>query len=201
MKPATFAFCLLLATAALEALHANVAQAQYARATPGEEVVGAKPSPSFPEPRDQALHVADAVALLAALGLAAWIILRRRSWRWLVVLIVLSLLYFGVYRGGCVCPIGAIQNVVLSLADPTYTISIVVTAIFLLPIILALFFGRVFCGGVCWLGGLQEPASTACPSGCRCGWTSRCATCGGCTWRPRCTSRPAASSFGCWTCG
>jgi len=67
-----------------------------------------------------------------------------------------GLLYLGFYRSGCVCPIGAIQNVAHSLTDSTYTISIVITLIFLLPIVAALLFGRLFCGGVCPFGVVQE---------------------------------------------
>ena len=32
----------------------------------------------------------------------------------------------------------------------------VVTATFVLPLVVALFFGRAFCGGVCALGAIQE---------------------------------------------
>jgi NADH:ubiquinone oxidoreductase subunit E/NAD-dependent dihydropyrimidine dehydrogenase PreA subunit len=114
------------------------------------------PSPSYPEPRDTRLRYTDVLVLAATLLLAAWIILRFRD-RWsLVILVVFSLCYFGFYRAGCICPIGAIQNVVLSAVDRNYTISIVVTAIFLLPILATLLFGRVFCGGVCPLGAIQD---------------------------------------------
>ena len=44
----------------------------------------------------------------------------------------------------------------MSLTDPHYSIPIVVTAIFFLPLVVALFFGRAFCGGVCALGAIQE---------------------------------------------
>jgi NosR/NirI family transcriptional regulator, nitrous oxide reductase regulator len=37
-----------------------------------------------------------------------------------------------------------------------YSIPIVVTATFFLPLVVALFFGRAFCGGVCALGAIQE---------------------------------------------
>ena len=37
---------------------------------------------------------------------------------------VAMLAYLGFYREGCVCPIGAIQNVVFSLVDRGHTISI-----------------------------------------------------------------------------
>jgi polyferredoxin len=49
-----------------------------------------------------------------------------------------------------------VQNVALSLADHSYTIPLYVLLMFILPIIFALFFGRVFCSGVCPFGALQE---------------------------------------------
>ena len=64
--------------------------------------------------------------------------------------------YFGFYREGCICPIGSIQNVAVALTDPKYSIPMVVTATFVLPLVVALFFGRAFCGGVCALGAIQE---------------------------------------------
>jgi polyferredoxin len=39
--------------------------------------------------------------------------------------------------------------VAVALTDPTYSIPMVVTAVFFLPLVVALFFGRTFCGGVC----------------------------------------------------
>jgi ferredoxin len=67
-----------------------------------------------------------------------------------------SLLYFGFFRRGCVCPIGAIGNVSLSLFDPAYALPAVVTMFFLLPLLAGLFFGRAFCGAVCPLGAIQD---------------------------------------------
>ena len=74
----------------------------------------------------------------------------------MLVLAIVSLVYFGFYRGGCVCPIGAIQNVALALGDPTYAAPFTVVLFFVLPLLFALLFGRVFCGGVCPLGAIQD---------------------------------------------
>jgi polyferredoxin len=102
------------------------------------------------------METLDISLLALALGLGAWIVLARRSRRWLVVLTIGCLVYFGFYRDGCVCPIGAIQNVAVSFVDPDYVVSYSVIAFFTLPLMLAVFFGRVFCGGVCPLGAIQE---------------------------------------------
>ena len=109
-----------------------------------------------PLPRDYWLQVLDVVALAAAMGVSVWLVLKRRSRRWLTALTIGSLAYFGFYREGCICPIGSLQNVVVALADPKYSIPMVVTATFVLPLVVALFFGRAFCGGVCALGAIQE---------------------------------------------
>jgi polyferredoxin len=74
----------------------------------------------------------------------------------LVALAIGSVAYFGFYREGCICPIGSIQNVAVALTDPRYSIPMVVTATFFLPLVMAIFFGRAFCGGVCALGAMQE---------------------------------------------
>lgn len=162
VKRATLAICLLVVVVGIlwppspvPALGQDAEQG-FQQPTPREEEVGQKPSPQYPEPRGESLRYSDAVVLLAVLALGTLIAIKLRSRRWLVVLGVGSLLYFGFYRGGCVCPIGAIQNVVLSLVDRSYTLSIVVTAIVLLPIVFALFAGRIFCGGACPLGAVQD---------------------------------------------
>jgi ferredoxin len=46
--------------------------------------------------------------------------------------------------------------VALSLVSDSYTIPLFVLLLFILPIIFALLFGRVFCAGVCPVGALQE---------------------------------------------
>jgi hypothetical protein len=107
-------------------------------------------------PRDYWLQILDVVLLAAAMGVSIWIVLKRRNRKWLVALAACSLAYFGFYREGCICPIGSIQNVAVALADPKYSIPMVVTATFVLPLVVALFFGRAFCGGVCALGAIQE---------------------------------------------
>jgi ferredoxin len=69
---------------------------------------------------------------------------------------VFSLLYFGFWRKGCVCPVGAIQNIILAIFDSSYVVPIVIVVFFLLPLVFALFFGRVFCAAVCPLGAIQD---------------------------------------------
>ena len=140
----------------IAALATSVLFAQYQKAPPDFGGTYSFPTPTHPEPRTAWVHRLDIAMLVVGLGLGAWLILKRRSRNWVTVLSVGAIAYFGFYRKGCICPIGAIQNVTLSLADPRYMISFGVIAFFFLPLAAALLFGRVFCGGVCPLGAVQD---------------------------------------------
>ena len=126
---------------------------------PQQQTIGGgyvTPDVQKPRPRQYWLQLLDVFLLAAAMGLAVWLVIRRRSRPLALALSIGSLAYFGFYRQGCICPIGSIQNVAVALTDPGYSIPIVVIAVFFLPLVVAVFFGRVFCGGVCPLGAIQE---------------------------------------------
>lgn len=114
------------------------------------------PGMTTPGARAQVFSYVDLAVLFVTLCLAAYLVLRLRSRRHVVALVVFALLYFGFYRRGCVCSIGAIQNVALSLGNQDYALPLVVGGFFLLPLLFALFFGRVFCAAVCPLGAAQD---------------------------------------------
>lgn len=89
--------------------------------------------------------------LLLVLGfsLAGMAIIWTRQFalrRWLLLL---SVIVLGFVVGGLLCPISAVQNVILK-------ISTGYLLLFLVPTVTALFMGRVFCGYVCPFGALQE---------------------------------------------
>ncbi len=114
------------------------------------------PSPTTAAP-DPAWHApVDVAVLVIGLALAAYLVLRRRSRAGVVALSIGALAYFGFWRGGCVCPIGAVQNVSLALGDSSYAVPVVVALFFALPLLAALLVGRVFCAGVCPLGAIQD---------------------------------------------
>jgi NosR/NirI family nitrous oxide reductase transcriptional regulator len=140
----------------LAALGSGVLFAQYQKAPPDFGGSYSFPTPTHPEPRESLVLGLDVVMLAAGLGIGAWLILKRRKRSEVMMLSIGAIAYFGFYRKGCICPIGAIQNVTLSLVDPSYMISYGVIAFFFLPLVAALLFGRVFCGGVCPLGAIQD---------------------------------------------
>lgn len=123
---------------------------------PEFETEYAFPPTTAPPPDAFWWGLADVTLLIVALGLAAVFALRKRSRTGLFWLSLGCLTYFGFIRQGCVCPIGAIQNVTLTLCDPNYLIPFSVLAFFLLPLFAALLFGRVFCAAVCPLGAIQD---------------------------------------------
>jgi NosR/NirI family nitrous oxide reductase transcriptional regulator len=114
------------------------------------------PVTSTPAARAWVLQYLDIAVLAASLGLATWLVYRRRSRKGLMALSIFSLLYFGFWRKGCVCAIGSLQNVALGLFGHGYAVPAGVLAFFLLPLVVALFAGRSFCAGVCPHGALQD---------------------------------------------
>ena len=157
-----FVFAAAGITLALSALPDKAAAEDFVRpvdVVPPDKDIGEgyqTPPVQRPQPRTSWWSGVDVALLAAGLGLSSWIVLKRRSRNWLVALTIGCLLYFGFYKEGCVCPIGAIQNVSVALTEPGYAIPYVVIAFFFLPLIFALLFGRVFCGGVCPLGAIQD---------------------------------------------
>lgn len=117
------------------------------------------PEPLLPGPGAAFLDVMDVSILVLLLSLATWVILVRRSRILVFWISVISLAYFGFYREGCVCSIGAIQNVSLAMFNPSYAIPWTVLFFFLAPLIFTLIAGRTFCAGVCPFGALQDLVS------------------------------------------
>jgi len=98
----------------------------------------------------------DIAMLVLLMSFVAWAVIKKQVRLPVILTSVVSVAYFGFFRHGCVCSIGAVQNVALTLVNDSYTIPLFVLLLFLLPIVFTLFFGRVFCAGVCPFGALQE---------------------------------------------
>jgi NosR/NirI family nitrous oxide reductase transcriptional regulator len=143
------AFCLIVLSPARLPAADRVPRPEF---TSGYEL----PAVQTPAPRSQLLEYLDVAVLAACLVLASWLAIRTRSREGIFLLSIFSIAYFGFFRKGCICPIGAIQNVALALADPSYAIPVVAVAFFALPLVSALVVGRTFCAAVCPFGALQD---------------------------------------------
>lgn len=115
-----------------------------------------RPDLVTPSPRATGLEYLDIVVLVLTLSLATYFIHKQRSRRNTFFLMIFALLYFGFFREGCICSIGAIQNISLALFNSGYAIPISAIGFFILPLIAALFYGRTFCAAVCPLGAIQD---------------------------------------------
>lgn len=118
------------------------------------------PTTTAPMPAGAAVEYLDTLLLTLALSLASYLILKKRSRKMIFGVMISSLIYFGFWRKGCICPVGSIQNVAMALFDTNYAVPITVLSFFLLPILFSLFFGRTFCAAVCPLGAIQDVVVT-----------------------------------------
>ncbi len=115
-----------------------------------------QPETITPAPRMAVLEYLDVAVLVLALSLISYFIIKKRSRKHVFWISVFSILYFGFYREGCVCSVGAIQNVSLALFKPGYSIPLSAFLFFIIPLVYTFFFGRTFCAGVCPLGAIQD---------------------------------------------
>jgi polyferredoxin len=114
------------------------------------------PTNQMPTQRAPGWEYFDVFVLTGALIITTWLALKKRSRQGLVWMSVFSLAYFGFYRHGCICAVGSVQNVSLALFNQGYSIPFSALLFFLIPLLFALAYGRVFCAGVCPLGAIQE---------------------------------------------
>ncbi len=106
-------------------------------------------------PEPFGMEVADLAVLSLVLVVAAFFSLKRLPFIWTSMLMLVGLTYFGIVRGGCICPVGATTNVVFGLAAPEL-VGKLIAVLFLLPLIFTFFVGRVFCSSACPLGAIQH---------------------------------------------
>lgn len=139
----------------LLALLAGWAVAEYRFPMPEFSSGYVRPEMQAPPPKLTS-PIVDVALLAGLMAVTAYAVLKRRSRNWVLGLAVISLLYFGFYRKGCVCPVGATQNIFNILIGDGAPVPLIISIFFLLPLIFALYFGRVFCAAVCPLGAIQE---------------------------------------------
>jgi len=114
------------------------------------------PTNQMPTQRAPGWEYFDVLVLIGALIVTTWLALKKRSRQGLIWMSVFSLAYFGFYRQGCICAVGSVQNVSLALFNEGYSIPLSALLFFIIPLLFALAYGRVFCAGVCPLGAIQE---------------------------------------------
>lgn len=133
----------------------------------GQEVQQQNPPPEFtsgyhppsvlaPLPRATLFSWIDVAVLVLVLGLGALAVMNKRSRAEIRILTIFSVAYFGFYRAGCVCSVGSLQNVAYAATHSDYALPPVVALFFAIPLVVALFVGRVFCGTACPFGALQD---------------------------------------------
>ena len=133
------------------------AQGKLAQLKPTFDETGhVPPDTAVPPPRSTYAEYVDLAALLIVLSAASYLSLKARSRRGVLLLSILSLVYFGFWRKGCVCPVGSTQNIIQALVDSGYAVPLTVVLFFALPLVFTLFFGRTFCAAVCPLGAIQD---------------------------------------------
>ncbi len=115
-----------------------------------------QPLTTTPQPTSNIFDYLDIFLLIIGMGLASYFSLKRRSRTGLFILTILSVLYFGFYREGCVCSVGSVQNFALALGYSGYVLPVLVGIIFILPLLFSLFFARSFCSSICPLGAVQD---------------------------------------------
>ncbi len=114
------------------------------------------PKTQLPASKSILFEYFDVVVLIASLSVITWLVHKKRSRKGVLIMTVFSIAYFGFYRKGCICSIGAIQNISVGLFHPDYQVPLTVIAFFVIPLVFTLFYGRTFCAGVCPLGSIQD---------------------------------------------
>jgi len=147
LRSSILALCLILFSC--------TASAQYRFPMPEFSSGYHRPETNAPQGRLTSSAV-DVVLLTGGMALTAWLVIRMRSRSGVLLMAVFSIVYFGFYRKGCICPVGSLQNVLNAFMGGHVPVPLIVSLFFLLPLIFALYFGRVFCAAVCPLGAIQE---------------------------------------------
>ena len=134
----------------------GIAQAQNRFPKPDFESGYQYPDLQYAVPNETLWVILDLLLLVALMGIVTWALYKKHTRGPIFWVSLISVGDFGLFREGCVCSIGYIQNIALALVDDSYHLPLTVLLFFLLPILFAYLFGRVFCAGVCPFGALQE---------------------------------------------
>jgi hypothetical protein len=98
--------------------------------------------------------IIDPVIAFILIGVIAFCMRYKLFIRFRGLILFIGVVWLGFYRGGCTCMIASFQNLILGIAEWNFVWT---NLIWLGVLILATFlFGRVWCGWLCHLGGIQE---------------------------------------------
>lgn len=114
------------------------------------------PETTVQDPRAPLMDYVDLALLIAVMAVSIWFIFKKRSRKGIFWIGIFSLLYFGFYREGCICAVGAVQNLSLALFNNSYVVPITALGFFIIPLVVSLFYGRIFCASACPLGIIQD---------------------------------------------
>ena len=96
------------------------------------------------------------IFLILMMVLGGLALYRYRNRNYVRLVSLLTLIFLGFLKSGCVCPIGSIQNVAAAFFNRAAPVSILLLLVFFLPLLASLYYGRLFCGVACPLGALQD---------------------------------------------
>ena len=112
--------------------------------------------PTLFSPMPEWMIWVDLSVLMLLMGAGIFLVVTRKSAKAVGILTAATLIYLGIVRGGCICPVGAVSNVAQGLFLPTAVLGIATILLFISPLIVALIAGRVFCSSGCPLGAVQQ---------------------------------------------
>lgn len=99
-------------------------------------------------------HIVDPLIALGVIALISIGIRYRSFIRFRGLFLLAGVAWFGFYRGACDCMISSFQSLVLSICNWKFVWSSLVWIGSL--VVATYFFGRIWCGWLCHLGGIQD---------------------------------------------
>jgi polyferredoxin len=113
------------------------------------------PTEYFPLPEYMVFVDLGVLALIIAAGI--WFVMKRKHSRYITLLMIITFVYLAFIRGGCICPVGLITNATMGIISPKQ-VGLAAFVVFIVPLLVALFAGRIFCSAGCPLGSVQHLA-------------------------------------------
>lgn len=106
-------------------------------------------------PTPEYMVFVDLAVLILIMLAGMFFVLKRKHSRYIKFLAIFTLVYLGLIRGGCICPVGVITNVTIGMITPKL-VGLATLLVFISPLVIAFFAGRVFCSSGCPLGAVQH---------------------------------------------